>query len=62
MPVGNLGWVLSEDLEPGDVFEKDGKTYEVLYVEMEKYGPIFGKPGVPNTQIIPRKVRVKEIG
>jgi hypothetical protein len=61
MPIGSLSWKYSQSLVAGDVFEEDGKTFEVLYVEMEKPGPIFGKPGHPNAQYIPRKVRIKQI-
>lgn len=61
MAKGDLSWSNDATLQPGDVFEQGGKTFEVIYVWWGAKGPIFGKPGVPNNQYVPRKVRVKEL-
>lgn len=61
MAKGELSWRYSNTLEQGDTFEEEGKTFEVIYVWASAQGPVFGKPGVPDNQYIPRKIRVKEL-
>jgi len=61
MAKGDLSWRYHDEWQQGDIIEEDGKTYEVIYVWAGAQGPIFGKPGVPNSQYIPRKCRLKEL-
>ena len=61
MTKGQLSWRLSPTLRQGDVFEEDGKAFEVIYVWPAVPGPIFNKPGSPDNTLLPRKVRVKEL-